>query len=182
MWKKPDEKMLVEKFGKNAKIAGVLFIILGLIGIFFPIFTSYTTVIVISWLMLFAGFMAMYFTYITDKSDWAGWLKAVILMGVAMYMIFSPFNAVATIGLLFSIYFFMDSFSGFMMASNSYLNKGWGLWAVNAVMSMLMAIIFLVGWPFTSLYLIGLLVGFSLFFDGLALVMGANFFKDLLDE
>jgi len=37
-----------------------------------------------------------------------------------------------------------------------------------------MAMIFVIGWPHTSIVLIGLLVGFSLFFDGLALVMGAN--------
>jgi len=42
--------------------------------------------------------------------------------------------------------------------------------------------IFVIGWPHTSVILIGLLVGFSLFFDGLALVMGANIFTYLENE
>jgi uncharacterized membrane protein HdeD (DUF308 family) len=45
-----------------------------------------------------------------------------------------------------------------------------------------MAIFFIVGWPFSSLYLVGLLVGFSLFFDGLALLMGGSTFTKMAKE
>jgi uncharacterized membrane protein HdeD (DUF308 family) len=92
-------------------------------------------------------------------------------------MLVSPLSGIATLGLLSSIFFFMDAFSGFMLSSSFYPNKGWGLWAINAVLSLVMAIIFIVGWPFTSMYLIGLLVGFSLFFDGIALLMASNALK-----
>lgn len=179
MWKYPGELTLIEKFGKYAQTAGIIFMILGAIGAIFPVFTSYATVILIAWLMLLAGFLAAYFTYMTDSGDWAGWLKSIILVGVALYMILSPLGGIATLGLLFSIYFFMDAFSGLMVASSLYPNRGWGLWSINAILSLLIAVIFIVGWPFTSLYLIGLLVGFSLFFDGLALLMGSRFLQDM---
>ncbi len=179
MWQYPKELQLFDKFGKYARTAGIIFMILGFIGAVFPVFTSFATVVFVSWLMLIAGLFAGYFTYMTDRSDWAGWLKSIILIGVAIYMLFSPLGGIATLGLLFSIYFFMDAFSGFMMASSLYPSKGWGLWSINALLSFVMAIIFVIGWPFTSMYLIGLLVGFSLFFDGLALLMGSKFFKDM---
>lgn len=179
MWKQPKEFELFEKFGKHAKTAGVIFIILGLIGILFPIFSSYATVIFVSWLMLLAGMMTAYFTYITNRNDWTGWLKSFILIGVALYMLFSPLGGIATLGLLFSIYFFMDAFSGFGIASSHYPHKGWGIWSFNATLSFIMAIVFIIGWPFTSTYLIGLLVGFSLFFDGFALFMGGKILKDM---
>ena len=174
MWTNPKEMILLGKYKKQAKIAGVVFMILGLIGALFPMFASFATVIFVSWLMLFAGIMAGYFTYVTDKSDFSGWLKSIILIGVAMYMLVSPLGGIATLGLLFSIYFFMDAFSGFMLASSLYPNKGWGMWTINAVLSLVMAVIFVVNWPFSSMYLIGLLVGFSLFFDGMALIMAGN--------
>ena len=179
MWNQPKEMILMEKFGKNAKIAGVLFMILGFIGAMYPVFTSFATVVFVSWLMLFAGLMAGYFTYVTDRNEWSGWLKSIVLVGVALYMLLSPMGGVATLGLLFSIYFFMDAFSGFMMASALYPSKGWGIWTINAILSLVMAVIFIINWPFTSLYLIGLLVGFSLFFDGLALIMGGKFIQDM---
>ncbi len=179
MWKYPKTNDLLGKAGKYAKIAGVVFMLLGLIGILFPAFASFATVLFLAWIMLIAGLMAGYFTYQTDRTDWAGWLKSIVLVGVALYMIFSPLGGIATLGLLLSIYFFMDAFSGFMIVSSLYPKKGWGIWLINAILSIVMAIIFMIGWPFTSSYLIGLFVGFSLFFDGLALFMGAKVFTNI---
>ncbi len=179
MWKQPKELILLGKYKKQAKTAGIIFIVLGLIGAIFPVVTSFAVVVFISWLMLVAGLFAGYFTFITDKSDWSGWLKSIILIGVAIYMLTSPLGGIATLGLLFSIYFFMDAFSGFMLSSSLYPQKGWGLWAVNAVLSLVMAIIFVVDWPFSSMYLIGLLVGFSLFFDGIALFIAGNAMEEV---
>ena len=179
MWKSPKEIVLLGKYKKQAKTAGILFMILGLVGALFPVFATFATVIFVSWLMLFAGVLAGYFTFITDRSDFSGWLKSIILVGVAIYMLASPMGGIATLGLLFSMYFFMDAFSGFMLSSSIYPKKGWGIWGINAVLSLLMAIIFLVNWPFSSMYLIGLLVGFSLFFDGIALFMAGNALEEL---
>ena len=182
MWKQPNETELLHSFEKNAKIAGILFIILGLIGVIFPIFTSLAVVAFLAWLMILAGLMAGYFTYKTDKKDWAGWLKSFVLIGVALYMLFSPLGGVATLGLLFSIYFFMDAFSSFMMSTNSYPKEGWGFWTINAILSMVMAVIFMIGWPFSSMVLVGLMVGFSLFFDGIGLLVGSKVLRKVLDD
>ncbi|SFZ97790.1 hypothetical protein MNB_SV-5-161 [hydrothermal vent metagenome] len=182
MWKNPKELLLVNKYKKQAKIAGILFMVLGLVGIIYPAVTSFAVVILVSWLMLIAGMFAGYFTYITDRNDWSGWLKSIILIGVALYMLLSPLGGIATLGLLFSIYFFMDAFSGFMLSSSLYPRKGWGLWAINAVLSLLIAIIFVVNWPFSSMYLVGLLVGFSLFFDGIALLVAGNALDEITKD
>jgi len=40
-------------------------------------------------------------------------------------------------------------------------------------------VIFVVNWPFSSMYLIGLLVGFSLFFDGIALLIAGNALEEI---
>jgi len=174
MWKHPKEMEELELFKKNAKTVGIILMIIGFAGAMFPVAASLTTVVFVAWMLLMSGFLVGYFTYKSDASDWKGWLKALIFFGVGIYMIVSPAGGIATLGLLFSIYFFMDAFSSFTLATSFYPNKGWGIWTVNAILSLIMAIIFVIGWPHTSILLIGLLVGFSLFFDGLALVMGAN--------
>jgi uncharacterized membrane protein HdeD (DUF308 family) len=48
--------------------------------------------------------------------------------------------------------------------------KGWGLMTFNGVVSALLASLFLIGWPATSLWLVGLYVSISLLLDGWALV------------
>jgi len=179
MWKVPKEIEQLEGFRKNAKTVGIILMVIGFLGAIFPIAASLTTVVFVSWILLFAGTLTGYFTYKSDVSDWRGWLKSLIFVGVGIYMVVNPVGGIATLGLLFSIYFFMDAFSGFTLASSFYPHKGWGIWAFNALLSMLMAMIFVLGWPHTSIVLIGLLVGFSLFFDGLALLMGANIFTKI---
>ncbi len=179
MWKYPLEEDLFEKFSKYSKITGVIFIILGLIGIVEPAFMTLATVTFVAWLMMFAGLMAAYFTYISDKSDVVGWLKSFILIAISLFMIFYPMSGVGTVGLLLAIYFFMDSFAGFSLALSMRPAQGWIWWMINAIFSLIIGVLFIVGWPFTSLYLIGLLVGFSLFFDGISLLITGSIFKKM---
>ena len=179
MWKYPIDEDVFDKFSKYSKIAGVIFIILGLVGIVEPVFMTMATVTFVAWLMMFAGFMAGYFTYISDKSDYLGWLKSFILIAISLFMIFYPMSGVGTVGLLLAIYFFMDSFASFSLAFSMRPASGWIWWLINAIFSMLIGVLFVVGWPFTSLYLIGLLVGFSLFFDGIALLVTGSIFKKM---
>jgi len=179
MWKYPIEEDLFEKFSKYSKITGVIFVILGLIGILEPAFMTLATVTFVAWLMMFAGFMAGYFTYISDKRDTLGWLKSFVLIGIALFMIFYPMSGVGTVGMLLAIYFFMDAFAGISLALSMRPAQGWIWWMINAIFSLLIGVLFIVGWPFTSLYLIGLLVGFSLFFDGISLLVTGSIFNKM---
>jgi len=167
-------KTLIDKFKKYAKVGGILFILLGIVGILFPTFMTFGTLAFVSYLMLFAGISAGMLTWASNRKDWAGWLKSFILIAVALYMIFYPMEGVATLGLLFSIYFFMDAFSGFGLAFSAEGQKHKWVWLFNAVTSLVLAIIFVIGWPFTSLWLVGFFVGVSLFFDGIALLVGGS--------
>lgn len=179
MWKYPKEEELFEKFSKYSKLAGFIFIILGAVGIIYPVFMTLATVTFVSWIMMFAGFMAGYFTYVSDKSDTLGWLKSFVLIGVSLLMIFYPMSGVGTVGLLLSVYFFMDAFTSFSLSLSMRPTHGWIWWMVNAIFSMLLGILFIVGWPLTSMYLIGLFVGFSLFFDGISLLVTGSIFKKM---
>ncbi|SFV68779.1 hypothetical protein MNB_SV-10-1082 [hydrothermal vent metagenome] len=168
-------KNLVDNFRKYAKISGTLFIILGAVGIIFPTFMSFTTLAFVAYLMLFAGISAGWLTWISNKNDWAGWLKSFVLIVVSLFMIFYPMQGIAALGLLFAIYFFTDAFAGFGLAFSLKPQKIWWMWLVNAVTSLILGFIFLIGWPFSSLFMVGLLVGISLLFDGVALLSGGMF-------
>jgi len=179
MWKVPKEILMLEKFGKYAKVAGVLFMILGIVGILFPMATSLVTVVFVASLLFFGGVIAGYFTYMTDKTDVLGWLKSFLLIGVSFYMIYYPIGGVATLGLLLSIYFFMDAFTSFSMGMSGNVDKGRWYWIFNAAVSLFIAVYLVFNMPVGTMFMIGVLVGFSLFFDGLALFMGAKVFDDM---
>ncbi len=174
-------KNLVDNFKKYAKISGIIFIILGSAGIFFPAFMSFTTLAFVAYLMLFAGISAGWLTWTSNKNDWAGWLKSFLLVMVGLFMIFYPMQGIAALGLLFAIYFFTDAFAGFGLAFSLKPQKMWWLWLINAITSLVLGVIFIVGWPFSSLFMVGLLVGISLLFDGIALLSG-GFFLDEVEK
>jgi uncharacterized membrane protein HdeD (DUF308 family) len=182
MWTAPSEPGLFEIVGRYAKIAGVIFLVLGLAGIFAPVFMTMLVVAFIAWLMLFAGMLAGYFTWLSDRSNWVGWLKSFTLILISLFMIFSPLGGAATLGLLIAIYFFMDSFSSFVMSSMQYPNKIWWIWLLNGIFSFVLAIVLVMGWPFSSLYLVGLFIGISLFFDGIALFFTGSAFSKIEKE
>lgn len=179
MWKYPISENLFDKFSKYSKISGFIFIILGLIGILYPVFMTHVTVSFVAWLMLSGGVIAGYFTYLSDKSDYLGWLKSFILIFIGFFILYYPISAIGTVGLLIAIYFFMDSFANLSLALSMRPVNGWIWWLINAFFSFFIGIFFIVGWPFSSEYLIGLVIGFSLFFDGIALLVTGSIFKKM---
>ncbi|HFU76917.1 MAG TPA: hypothetical protein ENK68_00235, partial [Epsilonproteobacteria bacterium] len=93
-----------------------------------------------------------------------------------------PMEGAATLGLLFSIYFFMDAFAGFGIAFSSEEKKHTWIWVLNGITSLALAIIFIINWPFSSLWLVGFFVGISLLFDGIALLLGGAFLNEVAKE
>ena len=168
------DKDVLEKFRKYAKITGVIFVILGLIGIIFPLALSIATVAFASYLMIIGGLISGYFTWVTDKEDWLGWLKSLVLLMMGLFILYYPISGIAAIGLMLVFYFFMDAFAGFALAFSMRPNNLWWVWLFNAFISLALGVIFIAGWPFSSTYLVGLFIGISLFFDGLALLAGGS--------
>ncbi|QOP45795.1 HdeD family acid-resistance protein [Sulfurimonas paralvinellae] len=175
-------KNLVDNFKKHAKISGSIFVLFGAIGIFFPTFMSVTTVMLVAYLMMFAGISAGVMTYRSNKEDWHGWLKSFILVLSSFFILYYPIQGAAALGLVFAIYFFSDAFAGFSLALSLRPQKIWLVWLFNAITSLALGVLFVIGWPMSSLFLIGILVGISLLFDGVALLLGGAFVQDIDDE
>jgi uncharacterized membrane protein HdeD (DUF308 family) len=68
------------------------------------------------------------------------------------------------------VYLSLDALGSFTLAQSVHPAKGWGWMVFNGVISIVLAALFLIGWPVTSLWLVGLYVGLNLLFDGMALV------------
>ena len=176
IWLDMDEETK-KRVSKNFKITGIVLMLLGIGGILFPGIMSLATLFFVAWMMLFGGLMTGYFTWMSDRSDWLGWLKTFILVATALLLIFKPMPGIAAVGMLLAIYFLFDSFGNMALAFTMKPAKGWWLWLLNGIFSLLLAVIFLIGWPFSSLYLVGLFVGISLLIDGIVLITLGSYLK-----
>jgi uncharacterized membrane protein HdeD (DUF308 family) len=160
-----------DNFRRYTRATGWVLLILGLIGILLPKFMSITLSVLIGWLLLFAGGVSTYQVYFSYRTSWLAWLKPFILFAIGFVVLFNPTVAIAALGLLLAVYLLMDGFAGISLALELRPVPGWGWMMANGILSFLLAAVLLFGWPFSSLWVIGLLVGISLFLDGLALLM-----------
>ena len=177
----PKEQELLEKLGKYSFAAGLVLGIAGIFAIIYPMYASLFTVAFIAWIMVFSGISVGYFTFKSNKEDWLGWLKTLVLIGTGLFILFEPVSGIAAVGILFAIYFFLDGFMGFALGSSMKPNKGWWLWSLNGFVSIALGVIFLVSWPSIAeeAWLIGIYVGISLLFDGMTLLFMGNNIKNL---
>jgi len=174
----PIEEKSLGKFGPYTFVTGILLIILGTVAIFLPGLMSLGVAIFAGWLLLIGGVFWAIHTYQYDAKSFMNWLKPALLVGVGLLMLVYPISGVAAVGMMLSIYLFLDAFGSFALAHLIRPVKGWGWMVFNGVISFLLATLFLIGWPATSMWLVGLYVGISLLFDGWALLaLGWTFRK-----
>ncbi len=177
----PTDLDLLPKYSKYALVIGIILALAGVAGIIYPFYASVFAVAFIAWLMIFSGIVAGYLTFVTDKRDWLGWLKALILIATGLFILFYPLAGIQALGLLLAIYFLLDAFAGFALGSMMKPVKGWWMWSLNGLLSLVLAIIFLVSWSsfVEESWLIGIFVGISLLFDGITLIIIANRIKKI---
>ncbi len=164
------DKEVLDKFGPYSLVTGILLIMLGAAGIYLPGVMSLGTALFAAWLLLIGGLFWAIHTFRYDAKKIMSWIKPGLLFVVGLLLLFFPMTGVAAVGLLLAIYLFLDAFGSFALARSIHPISGWGWMVFNGVVSFLLGTLFLIGWPVTSLWLVGLYVGISLLLDGLALV------------
>ena len=152
-------------------IAGVLLALVGAIGIFLPGVLSLAIEIFLGWLMIAGGILWAYYTYHVRSSSFISWLKPVILLVGGILLLVYPVSGIAAITLLVSFYLLTDAFGSFGLAFERRPLHGWFWMILNGVLSLVLAVLILVGWPVTSPIYLGIIVGISLLFDGVSLFM-----------
>ncbi len=173
------EEDVLKQFKTHSLIAGSLLLIAGIIGVLLPDITALTLSYFIGWLLVIGGTISAYHIFKSYNTKWIAWFKPLILLTIGILILLYPVTGIASVGLLLIIYFLFDGFAGIMFSLEFYPLKGWGWMLFNAILSIALAVVFLIGWPFSSVWLVGLFVGVSLIFDGVAMItVGYNMNKN----
>ena len=162
---------ILKKFKKRSIWIGILFIILGIAGMILPVIMSVTVTMFIGWFLVFGGIFFIYYLLKHPIKKWIEWFKPLILLVSGALLLIFPMPGVAAVGLLLAFYFLMDSGANFLFAFETRPMKGWGWMLFNGIVSLALAVMVLIWWPFDSYWFIGLFVGISLLIDGIVLVV-----------
>jgi uncharacterized membrane protein HdeD (DUF308 family) len=156
---------------KALMITSIVLIVIGLFGITLPQFLSMAIALFAGWLLLFAGTIALFITWHGFRERWVAWLKPFVLIAIGLLILLHPLAGTAALGLMLAIYFLFDGFAGVGSAWEMRPQTGWGWLMFNGITSLLLALVLIAGWPFSSAWLIGLFIGISLLIDGISLLM-----------
>ena len=170
--------MLIRNFKKHSILSGIVLTIIGLIGIILPPVISISVSLFTGFLLIFGGIVNGYQAFSSYRKSMLVWLKPFLLVVTGILILIYPVAGVAAIGIMLAVYFLMDAFAGFSMMFELNELKG-TLWlAINSIISLILGIVLIAGWPTSSVILVGLFVGISLFVDGITLlVLGLAFPK-----
>jgi uncharacterized membrane protein HdeD (DUF308 family) len=152
-------------------VLGILFMLLGVVCIVGAVTATFATVLVVGWLLLFSGVVALIHAFRTRT--WSGFffhLLSALLRGFTGYLLIRyPGTGAAGLTLVLATFFVVG---GLFRAIGSGMMQfpRWG-WAVfSGIVSLALGIMLLVQLPTSSIWFIGFAIGVDLVFDGASLV------------
>ena len=161
---------IFKEYSKLSIVTGILFFIAGSLAIAQPALGGLSLVWLLASLFIVSGIFKGYLVYKSHNNSAGGWFKVfgLILSGILLFVF--PVIGAATIAMLLSFYFLFDGFSSIYMGFEFKPISGWWSWIINGFVSILLAFVILMKWPFSSLEIVGILVGISFIIDAVVMI------------
>lgn len=150
---------------------GAAFIILGLIAGSHLLLATMVTVYYLGASMMVAG--ALQIAQSFRLTRWTGfllWLLSGILYVIAGGMTFmNPTLASSVLTLLLALFTAASGIMRIWLGAGAMSERGWGWIVASGILSTAVGLIFLLGWPVNSSWLLGLVLSVDLIFQGCTL-------------
>jgi len=158
---------------KNTKVVGTVMIVIGLLGILVPNFIGMAFNTFVGGIFLLASTALAFNAWHNKRQNMSLWFRPFVLAVLALIIFTHPGIILGVLGLLIAIYFLISGFSSMVLAFELQSSaKFFSLF--NGIISFVLGVVVLTNWPFSSAWIIGLIIGVSFIFDGLTLLTIAN--------
>ena len=107
-------------------------------------------------------------------------MSAIASIAAGIYILYNPLLGIAAFTLVLAAFFFAQGVTQ-IFASLSHRRglRSWGWVFLSGLVDLVLGGLIVSGWPGTSTWVIGLLVGINLFMVGIALIMTAFASRDV---
>jgi uncharacterized membrane protein HdeD (DUF308 family) len=154
---------------RSSLFLAIILIIFGLLAITLPTFTSIGAVKVLGWLIIFDGFAQLLHAFQSEGVGRIAWkiLVAFLYLAGGAYLLANSFLGVAGLTLALAIFFFAEGVMDLIAYFVTRRNERSVLLLSHGIISMIFGLIIWRQWPSSSLWVIGAIVGISMFISGL---------------
>lgn len=160
---------------------GVLFIILGMIGIMWQSLASIISVNILGFLLLAAGIIQLVLAFKNEgwKSIIIQLLVAILYVATGVYTLLYPIPSLEAITLCLAAIFLVSGIIRIVTAFEYKVFSKWFWILLSGIISILMTFLIIKSFPLSSLWLLGLLISLEFVFQGWSLVFLGGFARSL---
>ena len=152
-------------------ILGALMIVAGIVVLAHVVIATLVSVVFLGWLAVIAGVVGIVaaFFHIRRPGFWAALIGSALALAVGLAFLRRPGLSVAALTLLLGVALLVGGIArivgGFGEAVES---RGWVI--ANGVITLLLGLLILFGWPRSSLWVLGTFLGIDLIVEGVTFV------------
>ena len=171
----PNQMPLLQLMKQNRKLflyEGIIFIILGLFGLFLPQFFSLTLDYFIGWLLVLGSTVLVVRIVQSPKMPYKApsIVSAILYFILGLLFLLFPASGIKTLTLLMGLFFLMDGMVKIYgsMQLKALAGHGWILF--NGILSLILAVLIFMSWTTAAAWVLGVLVGINLLFTGFGML------------
>lgn len=152
---------------------GLAFMVLGVLAIVLPFAGSLVTALVIGWLLVIAGIMQGVHAFRSPRWANRGWAiaGAVIQVIAGLLVVAFPLSGTLSITLILAAFLAAEGVLRIIRAVQHRSLPAWGWLLFDGILSLVLGVLILAGWPSTAVWALGLLVGINLLFGGSSMLL-----------
>lgn len=155
-------------------VLGIVMVILGMVALSAPFITAIGVMAVLGLVLIVGGILhAVHaFGFHGQRNVVLGLVVAVLYIIAGFILLRSPLSGVVALTFLLAIFFFAEGiFKIAQSAQTQYRVLGsWGWYLFSGIVSLILAVLIAAGWPASSLWAIGLLLGVDLIVTGFSII------------
>lgn len=157
-------------------VLGAISVALGLVAIIFPFIAALATNLLVGSVMAAAGLVSI--THAVKLRGAEGWgvelLGGILALAIGLLLLLFPLPGILSLGLLLVAFFFTQGAVRLVTALRHRQEPGWAWLLGVALLEILLGIVVLTGFPGSAIWLLGVLLGVDLLFNGVGLIMFAR--------
>lgn len=156
---------------------GIAMIVLGVLAVIVPVAATLAIDLFVGWLLVISGIVGL--VALISAKDIPAFLwnlvTAALSLAVGGLLVWKPIAGALSLTILLTAFFIAEGVFQIVtsIAYREVIVNSWVWMLVSGISDLALALIIILGWPFTAVWAIGLLVGINLITSGWAIVMAA---------
>lgn len=151
---------------------GILLMVAGLITLGAQTFAGFATILFFGWMLIIGGIIQIVSGFFTPGQRTVLFVGGLLTLLVGIIVAANPAFTAATVTLLISLLLIVTG-AYYAIASLAARGRNWGWSLAGGLLTLLLGVVILTGWPITGLAAIGLFVGLAFFINGFFMVVNS---------